>query len=400
MLKEVKVIDLTRLLPGPYLTLMLANYGAEIWKIESVGEGDYLRNLPPEIAPGYGSYYSFLNPNKKQIALDLKSQEGKNILLKMLESAHVLVEGFRPGVMQRLGLDYDSLKDDFPHLVYCSIVGYSSHTPLSSKAGHDLNYLAYSGVLDLMGSSEGPPQMPGIQIADLSGALFGLSAVLMGLYQQAKTGKGDYVEVSMMESAHCLLPFSVARYFASGEPPKRGQDILSGDLANYGIYETKDGKYMALGALEPKFWLAFCEALGEISLLQENFLTPQGKANLKKKLRDIFLQRTQEEWIRFAEKGDFCLTPVLNIKEALEKKELALNELYEKTGTPPFQSFPFLKGPLHWKNFQPSIQNPPGKLGQDTHFLLSSLGFTKEELEKLKEKGVIDYPSSEDNPSQ
>jgi crotonobetainyl-CoA:carnitine CoA-transferase CaiB-like acyl-CoA transferase len=314
-LDGVVVLDLTRLLPGAAATLQLANFGAEVIKVEEPARGDYARWLPPYIE-GEGAVFRIVNRGKKSVALDLKSEGGRAALVRLAESADIIVESFRPGTMERLGLGYDALRARNERLIYVSITGYGSDGPWASRAGHDVNYLALGGALDLNGALAGPPVIPGVQIADLAGgAMQAVIGALLALAARAKTGHGQRVEVSMMDGVACLLPVPLGWYAATGEAPARGDGMLTGRYACYHLYEAADGKWLAVGALEPKFWDALCRGLGCVQFIADQFAEGARREEIIAEIARIFRTRSAQEWIVALKDMDACVTPVRNVAE-------------------------------------------------------------------------------------
>lgn len=261
-LTGIRVLDLSRLLPGPFLTMMLADMGADVVKIEDPRMGDYLRSMPPLVKGGMSGRFYAVNRGKRSVALDLKVAAARDAFLKMVEKADVVVETFRPGVMDRLGLGYARLAEENPALVYCAISGYGADGPAMHRAGHDINYLARAGVLGLTGPEDGPPQVVGVQMADMAGGgLFAVSGILAAIHARTTTGRGRFVDVSMCEGSLVLGAFGLMCAFA-GDSHAKGTGPLNGGIAPFGTYATKDGRAMALGALEPKFWMTFCAGVG------------------------------------------------------------------------------------------------------------------------------------------
>src|ERR1700733_6616423 len=314
-LDGIVVLDLTRLLPGAAATMQLANFGAEVIKIEEPERGDYGRWLPPYL-DGQGALFHMVNRGKKSVALDLKSAGGRTAFLNLAQTADVVVEGFRPGTMVRLGLGYDALRERNERLIYVSITGYGQEGPLASLAGHDINYLAMGGVLDLNGECGGPPVIPGIQIADLAGgALQAVIAVLLALAARAKTGRGQSVDVSMLAGVAWMLPIALGDYAATGEAPARGDTVLTGRYACYRVYEAAGGRSIAVGALEPKFWQALCRALECDEFIPAQFAEGPRREEIIAELARIFQTRTAEEWYERLQAADACVTPVRNVAE-------------------------------------------------------------------------------------
>ena len=267
-LRGIRVLDLSRLLPGPFLTMVLADMGADVVKVEDPRVGDYLRGLPPAKG-GMSGRFLAVNRGKRSLALDLKAPAGRDAFLRMTARADVVVESFRPGVMDKLGVGYTALAATNPKLVMCSISGYGQTGPYTHRAGHDLNYIALAGVLAMGGPAGGAPQMPGVQIADLAGgALWSATAILGALVGRERTGKGAHLDISMTEGALALLAAELGN-LDCGEHPTRGVEALNGGLACYGVYRAKDGRYLAVGALEPKFWIAFNQCIGRAPNIAE-----------------------------------------------------------------------------------------------------------------------------------
>jgi len=309
------VLDLTRLLPGAAATMQLANFGAEVIKIEEPERGDYGRWMPPYL-DGEGAVFHMVNRGKKSVALDLKSDSGRTAFLKLAETADVVVESFRPGAMHRLGLSYETLRASNPRLVYVSITGYGQDGPWASLAGHDISYLAMGGALELNGAYGGPPAIPGIQIADLAGgAMQAVTGVLLALAARAHTGRGQAVDVSMLDGVAWLLPVALGMHTATGELPARGDAVLTGRYACYRTYEAADGRWIAVGALEPKFWHALCRALQREDLIPDQFAESPRREEIIAELARIFRARTAEEWFARLQPFDACVTPVRNVAE-------------------------------------------------------------------------------------
>ena len=311
------VLDLTRLLPGAAATMQLASFGAEVIKIEEPGAGDYARSIPPRL-DGEGAVFRVVNRGKKSVVLDLKSETGRGAFLKMAATADVVVESFRPGTMGRLGLSYAALRERNARLIYVSITGYGQDGPWAGLAGHDVNYLALGGALDLIGARGGPPEIPGVQIADLAGAMQAVTGVLLALAARAQTGRGQAVDVSMMDSVAWMLPVALGVHAATGELPGRGDGVLAGRYACYHLYEAADGRWLAVGALEPKFWQTLCRALECEQLIADQFAEDPRREQVIAELARIFRTRSAAEWFARLGPVDACVTPVRNIAEVME----------------------------------------------------------------------------------
>ena len=333
-LSGIKVLDLSRLLPGPYCSLMMADYGAEVIKIEEPGLGDYIRWRKPAIN-GIGARHLTVNRNKKSIELNLKSEEGKEIFKKMAESADVILESFRPGVMDRLGIGYDEISKLNEGIVYCSLTGYGQTGPYRNLPGHDVNYIGYSGILGLIGQKDGKPVVPGVQIADLGGgALMALSGITMALLHKERTGKGQYIDVSMLDGAVTWLYTAASDYFASGEIPERGKNRLDGKFAFYNVYETKDQKYLSVGASEEKFWKNICELIGRPEWIELHEGPDEVQEQLKNDMAQLFKQKNQKEWLDLLQTEDTCVGPVYDVDEIFSDPQIMDRELFTNMNHP------------------------------------------------------------------
>lgn len=312
----IVVLDLTRLLPGAVATQWLANFGAEVIKIEQPGIGDYARQ-----AFGGSSenpIFALTNRGKKSLTIDLKDPRGLESFRKLAARADVLIEGFRPDVMDRLGVGYEALRESNPRLIYASLTGYGRAGKFAALAGHDINYLALSGVLDLMGAKDGPPALAGIQIADLAGgSMQAVIGILLALEARHRTGRGQRVDISMLHGSAALMPIPVSSFLATGQPPERGNDLLSGRYACYQIYAAAGGSYVTVGALEPKFWQNLCRELACEDLIADQYAEEPRQAEIKRTLAQKFSTATAEEWFARLGAKDCCIAPVRNLKNAL-----------------------------------------------------------------------------------
>jgi crotonobetainyl-CoA:carnitine CoA-transferase CaiB-like acyl-CoA transferase len=392
-LKGIRVLDLSRLLPGAYATQMLADYGADVIKVEEPGTGDYGRFMPPQLAGGMSLYFVAINRNKRSMTLNLKSQAGRDIFLRLVQQADVVLESFRPGVMDRLDLGYEQLKEINPGIVYCAISGYGQDGPYRLRAGHDLNYAGYAGLLDYNRGSRGEPAMPPTQLGDLAGGSFMAAiGIMTALYGCTQTGEGRMIDVSMTEGVMSLLPLTATAYFNTGQAPLPGKTQLDGGLPCYNIYETGDGKHITLAALEYKFWHTFCTRIGHLELLP--FHTPVGPGEREEAidmLKAIFKTRTRDEWLAELADIDACFGPVNTIDEAMSDPHAqargtsVTSAPFDEHGTT-FQtlpSFPRISGIVDEQSY------PPPQLGQHTTELLREMGYSDTEIERFKKEGVI-----------
>ena len=380
-LDGVRVLDLSRLLPGPYCTLLLADLGAEVIKIEDLAGGDTIRAYPPFIG-GQSAYFLALNPGKKSLAINLKPARGREVFMRLVRTAQVVVEGFRPGTMDRLGIGFESLQAVNPALVYCSISGYGQAGPLRDRAGHDLNYIARAGILGLSGSRDGSPSIPPVQIADLSSAMYAAVAILAALRESERSGRGRNLDIGMMDSAMAWLVLTVAE-FAAGERGGRGRLHLTGKFPCYHVYRTKDGQEVTLAALETKFWSDFCRVTGRPDLTDLQY---SEEPRAFDEVAALFAGRTRDEWVALAREGDFCCEPVQALAEALLDPQVRQRGIVRKTsvgGQPNVE----LGNPLRRLDGREPGE-PPGH-GAHTRALLGELGYSDREMAELEASGVI-----------
>lgn len=322
-LDGVRVLDLSRLLPGPFLTMVLADLGADVVKVEEPRVGDYMRDFPPR-GEGMSGRYMTVNRNKRSVTMDLKDNLERERFLRMAARADVVVESFRPGVMDRLGVGYEVLRDRNAGIVLCSISGYGQTGPYRDRAGHDINYLALAGVLAMSGAApDGPPGMAGVQIADMAGgAMWGAIGILAALIERDRTGAGTHLDISMTEGALTLLASEFGVLGAQPEAPTRGTGLLNGGAARYGVYRTSDGKYLSVGALEPQFLARLVEATGlelpNRSAAAADAAGTAGEHDLRRQLTRGIASKTRDEWVRILAEYDCCCEPVLELDEVAE----------------------------------------------------------------------------------
>jgi alpha-methylacyl-CoA racemase len=399
-LEGVKVLDLSRLLPGGFCSLMLADFGAEVLKVEDTGMGDYVRWAPPFYdgadRSAASALFLALNRGKRSIRVDLKSAEGREVLLRLARGADVLLESFRPGVLDRLGVGYEALRAENPGLVYCAITGYGQDGPFRDRAGHDLDYLARIGLLGLTGDADGPPVQAAGQIADLGGgALMAAFGILAALRERDRSGEGQLVDVSMADGALSWLAMVAARYFADGVAPARGGLELGGALLCYRPYRCADG-WVALGALEPKFWQAWCRGVGREDLVERQFDPPGSDAH--REVEAEFARRTREQWAAFNAEHDCCLEPVLGLDEALDSELVRARGMVAELDQPGAERAVRLLGvPVKLSRTPGDPARGPGPaLGADTDAVLEELGYEPAEIERLKAAGAVAGPAADE----
>lgn len=364
-LAGLKVLDLSRLLPGPYATLVLADLGAQVDKVEEPGTGDYTRHAPP-MKGDTSALFLGLNRNKRSIAIDLKSPEGLATLKSLVAHYDVLIESFRPGVMKKLGCDYEALSALNPRLIYCSISGYGQTGPDRLKAGHDINYLARNGSLGY-----GP--LPGFQAADIGGgSLFALVGILAALHERHASGKGRFVDVSMTDGATAFLHMHLAARMvmgSEGQPLQRGREALNGGYPCYGLYETKDAKWLAVGSLEPKFFAGVCNAIGRPELIDDAYDLGEPGHRVRRELETIFASKTRAEWVTIFSPLDLCVEPVLEGDEVFTDPQLVSRGLFAKE-----DDVTWLRTPVRFGDV--AISQPPA-IGEHTDEILRECGLEK-----------------------
>ena len=370
MLNGIKIIDFTNYIPGPFATLRLSELGAEVIKVEAP-EGDPARNT------GKGYVYDAHNRGKKSIVINLKHEEGKRIALELIAGADSVIESFRPGVMEKLGLGYEAVSGINPGIVYCSLTGYGDSGAMSQFGSHDLNYMSLSGALSQLKDGSGRPIHPTNTFADYIGGMAASERILAGLVARGTTGRGSYHCISIVESMASLMANHVLIEKETGYP--HGVSVLNGTTISYALYETKDGRHVSLGALEPKFWRNFCEALGREEWLQAHYSKPERSNQVYREMTDLFKSKTLSEWSEFAMRVDSCLAPVL------EAGEIAEFPFYKA------KEFVFDQGQIkmHGDIGGDSGSCPPEKGGQTEEILRGWLGATDEQMEVWRNNGVI-----------
>jgi len=402
-LQGVRVLDLSRLLPGGFCSLMLADFGADVLKVEDTGMGDYVRWSPPSYEGPHPSARSALflslNRNKRSIRLDLKSEGGREALLRLVREHDVVLESFRPGVLERLGVGYERMREENPGIVYCAISGYGQDGPKRDASGHDMNYLGLIGLLGVTGEAGGPPIQAAGQIADLGGgalmAAFGILAALRerdGGPGRPGSGLGQMVDVSMSDGALSWLAMVAGAYFADGNVPRRGELLLAGSVLCYRPYECSDG-FVSLGALEPKFWQAWCRGVGREDLIASQFDRPGSAPH--EEVSEIFRGRSREQWEQFAREHDCCLEPILELDEALD------SELVRSRGMVVEIDQPGSAQPIRQLGIPIKMDRTPGEharlpgpaLGEHTAEVLIAAGYSEDEVAELISSGAAAGPA-------
>jgi crotonobetainyl-CoA:carnitine CoA-transferase CaiB-like acyl-CoA transferase len=389
-LSGIRVLDLSMLLPGPLCSMHLADLGAEVIKVEHPVAIDGTRRMGPVLQRNgqeVNAYFYVINRNKKAITLNYMRPEGKELLLRLLETADVLLEGFRPGMMDELGLGYTALKERFPRLIYCAISGYGATGPDRDKAGHDANYLAGTGILHITGTEE-DPVLPGVQIADIAGGtLLALSGILAALYARERTGRGNFVDTGMMDGAFSMLTLHAGEYLATGHNPVRGKMQLSGLLPNYQIYRVRDGRHVVLAALEGKFFQVFLRQIGREDLLQRAL---QGEyEGVRAELAAYFATKTFDDLKPLFEHTDACLSPVLTIEEAFASPQLQNRNAIVELDDRRLGRIRVPGSPFHLKETPVSYRYAPPEPGEHNAEVYGALGLDAKMLEELKKKRIL-----------
>lgn len=388
-LDGLKVLDLTRLLPGAFATQILADMGADVLKVEQPGTGDYNRAFAP-IAKAESGSFLLLNRNKRSLTLNLKTDEGKDILRDLVRGADILIEGFRPGVMDRLGVGYDSLREINPGLIYCAISGYGQTGPWKLRPGHDLNYLAEAGALQLFGKAGEGPIVPGLSIADVGGgSLMATTGILAALWSRSRTGQGQFVDISMHDGAISWLALHGAETLFAGIEPKGGERPFIGQAACYNVYECADGRHVALGAIEEHFWERFCRVFGTPEFIDRQWPEGEEATAQKAALQERFLTRTRDEWVAELEPVDIPFGPVLGIAEALETDHARARDMLLEVDHPVEGRVPQLGFPIKLSDTPASIRTAPPQLGEHTDAVLAALGYDETRIGALKKAGAV-----------
>jgi len=382
------VLDLSQRLPGSLCTQILADLGAEVIKIESPGGGDGFRWTPPLIKT-YGSFFHVLNRNKRGMTLDLKRPAGRDVLLRLAAKADVLLESFRPGWMKETGLGYDDLKTSNPRLVYCSLTGFGQDGPYRDRPAHDIDFLAVSGILSLIGEKGGRPVLPAVQFAGAGGGLSAAMGILAALLGREKSGRGEYIDMALLDGLAPFLGLVMSQYMTDGKLPERGDTLVGGGYAFYNVYETRDGKFIVLGCLEEKFWEVFCKAIHREDLIGEQFAPAPRRHEIIEELRAVFLEKTREEWLEYLGRHEICFSPVNSLEEALSDPQIEKRSLWFRGSHPSDGEIPQQAFPVRFSGDRPGWRSHPPELGEHTEDILREIGYSDREISELAALGII-----------
>jgi crotonobetainyl-CoA:carnitine CoA-transferase CaiB-like acyl-CoA transferase len=376
LLTGIRVLDLTSLLPGPFATLLLADLGAEVIKIEQPPQGDPVRGVPPFVQ-GKSVRFLALNRNKKSVTLNLKMPQGRAVYLQMAQTADIVMEGFRPGVSQRLEIDYPHVKRANPDIIYGSLTGYGQQSPYRAHVGHDINYTARAGLLSLTGQT---PVLPGVPVADLAGAMFAVCSVLAALRARDQGRGGTFLDIPLTDSVISWLSLHFAEYLGTQETPRPQELILTGGYPCYHIYETRDGKYLSVGALEEKFWAKFCNALGVPEYISYQFALEK-REEIFSVITGIFRSKTQAQWLRELDPQEIPIAPVLDLAEVMQDPQVRERGLIREDALG-------IAFPVRMGDSQEKKDRSAPELGEHTREVLEALGYSLRDIEQLRRDGV------------
>lgn len=385
---DLKILDFTTLLPGPFATMMLADMGAEVVRVEAPGRWDMTRSRPP-FDDGVAAGHAFLNRNKRSIGLDLKKPGAADIVKRMIQTYDIVIEQFRPGVMDRLGIGYETLAKENPRLIYCSLTGYGQTGPLRDRAGHDNNYLSLAGVMGHSGRKDQGPVPQGVQIADVGGgSMCSVVGLLAAVVSRQQTGRGQYVDVSMYDASILWNAYAAAQYLVGGTPPDYETMPLNGGT-HYDYYRTSDGRYISVGSLEPKFWEGFCRAIGRPDFIERVDLPGPKMDALKAEIREVMSSKTFDEWVAIFAKEDVCVEPVLRMDEALAHPQCAARNMVVDVPKPNGGTQRQIGFPIKFSEIEPKYERIGCALGEHTDEVLGEAGYASAELAALREVGVF-----------
>ncbi len=376
-LSGITVIDLSRLLPGPYCSMILADHGARVIAVE---DKRFLAD---------GLFFNIINRNKEHMTLNLKSSEGRDIFFRLVENADVVLEGFRPGVVNRLGVDYEKIHKINPRVVYCSITGYGQNGPYRDRVGHDVNYMSIAGVLDLIGEADRPPSIPGIQIADIAGG--GMNAaigILLALFARERTGLGQYIDISMTDGMVGFLPAALFFSQLTGQEPRRADGMLSHRYACYNTYETADGQHLSIGAVEFRFWRKLCEVLEKPDYADLQY-DDERRHEVLDFMRVTFKSKALDEWEEILGDQDICWGRVQSLSDVLLDPLFQEREMVVEPDGQEGKKSKTLGVPVKLSETPGSVRTAPVGFGESTANILGELGYSQEEIKALEKKEVI-----------
>lgn len=382
-LEGIKIIDFSKWLPGQYCGMVLGDFGADVIKVEDV-KGDVTRGFTPAKEPGMSYWHLMLNRNKRGITVNLKTPAGREVLLRLLKEADVFLEGFRPGYLKMLGLDYETVSKINPRLIYCSITGFGPEGKYKHMPSHDLNVIGLAGVAAPEDGTD--ISVPSVQVAALGGSLNAISGILMALYARERTGKGQLVNVDLYSSAINTEITAISSVIGCRETgmPSFGRTASH----YYSVYKTKDGRYLSIGTIEPKFWQKMCRLI-DLPELESRQFDFAHSAEIKAKLAAAFAGKTQAEWLELIGKDEFCVTPIRTLQEALDSSLTTEQSQMLVTKKEDFGNYTYVKSAAKLSDTPGTIRTRAPYLGEHTQEVLESAGYTKEEIAAMHEKGEI-----------
>jgi alpha-methylacyl-CoA racemase len=388
-LQGLKILDFTTLLPGPYATMMLADMGAEVLRVVSGTRLDLTTLLPPFIGKeNISAILAYLGRGKKSLTLNLKDLRAVKIVHQLLNEYDILIEQFRPGVMGKFGLDYPALKEGYPRLIYCSLTGYGQTGPMTDRAGHDINYLARSGLMAYSGRKEIGPVLTGMQIADIaSGSNNSVIGILAAVVHRQQTGEGQYIDVAMTDGVMAFNAMVGAAFLADGQELEREGHLLNGGSL-YDFYETSDGSHLSFGGLEPQFFAAFCRAIARPDLIPGTVVTAD-LPKIKKEIREIIQTKTREEWGKIFKNYDACVEPVLTLGEALSDPQAQERGMVVELPIPGGGSVKQLAHPIKYSETAPEYNHIGVSTGTHTYEVLKNLGYGDQEISEFEKSGLF-----------
>ena len=395
-LEGIRILDLSRTAPIAYCTMILADLGAEVIKVEAPFEsgvrpiGSSVSPHPKDEGGEKQAAYHPLNRNKKSIVLNLKSEEARQVFYRLAERADVIVEGFSPGVVKRLGVDYETIAEINPKIVYCSVSGYGQDGPYQGLPGHDINYISLGGALAMIGELDGPPVIPLNFIADYAGgALHAAIGILIALVARQGTGRGQYVDIAMTDGVASLLSRIAFDYFCNGAILKRGESQLSGKYPYYTTYETRDKKYISLGCIEPHFWENLCRLLGREDFIHYQHAEGEKRMEIHSHLKELFRSKTRDEWFRELKDSNVCIAKVYNIDEVFSDPQMLHRQMLSEIEHPKLGKVKQVGVAIKLSETPGKIRSTAPLLGEQTEEILQSLGYDEQKIDRLRKVGAI-----------
>jgi len=393
-LEGIRVMDLSRVGIAAFATMILSDMGAEVIKIDEPrkpGSTIFGSSVSPIGSDARRrAAFRAMNRNKKSIALNLKNNEAREIFYKLAEKTDVIIEGFRPGVVKRLGVDYETVKRINPRIIYCSISGYGQDGPYAQMPGHDANYISIGGALGLIGQADGPPVLPLNFVADWAGgSLFSTIAILIALIARQRTNRGQYIDMSMTDGVVALMTNIASEYFLTGKVPRRGELMLNGAFPYFSVYETKDGKYITIACVERHLWANLCKALGREDLIPHQNDTGQKREEIFSFLRETFRSKTRDEWFEELKDKDVCIAPVYELDEVFRDPQVLHRKMLLEIEDPEIGKVRQVGIPIKFSDTPGEVRSLAPVLGQNTEEILSQLGYTEQQMEELEKAGAI-----------